>query len=127
MVSDVYDRILDEIGEEALTKLRSLFANEEDFQVSVITPAVISGFHTGPDRIAEAFRNYTNSVQLNDMPVGKDLFLAVVTYAEISNEGLLSGFQTESRDYVAKVYAAATVLEEMYRKPDTPDMQLAQN
>jgi len=127
MVSDVYDRVLDKIGVDALQTLRSRFATEDDFLTSIITPAVISGFHTGPDRIAEAARRYVQSVQLNDMPAGKDLFLAIATYGAASSEGLLDGFKTESREYVTKVYAAANVLQEKYYQSDNQATLLAQN
>jgi hypothetical protein len=100
---------------------------EDDFLTSIITPAVISGFHTGPDRIAQAARRYVQSVQLNDMPPGKDLFLAIASYGSASSEGLLDGFKTESREYVTKVYAAANVLQEKYYQSDNQATLLAQN
>lgn len=127
MISDVYDRVLDKIGEDVLAKLRSLFENEEAFLESLIVPATISGFHTGPDRIAEAVRRYTDSVQIADMPAGKDLFLAIAKYGSLSNEGLLSGFKEESQEYVTQVYAIASVLAEQYQQPDDQASQLAQN
>lgn len=126
MISDVYDRVLDKIGEDALAKLRSLFSTEEAFLESVIIPATISGFHTGPDRIAEAVRSYTDSVQIDDMPVGKDLFLAIATHGALSNEGLLSGFREESMEYVTQVYALADVLEEKFSQKER-GTRLAQN
>lgn len=127
MISDVYDRILDKIGQTALETFRSLFTNEDDFLKHVITPAVISGFHTGPDRIAQAAREYAQSVQPNDMPAGKDVFLEIATYGLQSNKGLLEGFKKESREYVSKVYAVASVLEEKYIQPNNQTVQLAQN
>lgn len=126
MVSDVYDRVLDKIGVDALAKLRSLFETEEAFLESLIIPATISGFHTGPDRIAEAVRRYTDSVQIDDMPAGKDLFLAIATYGALSNEGLLSGFKEESKEYVTQVYAIADVLEEKFSQTQS-NTRLAQN
>jgi len=127
MVSDVYDRILDKIGADELRTLRSLYATEDEFLTNLITPAVISGFHTGPDRIAAAAKGYVQSVQKADMPTGKDLFLAIATYGVQASEDLLGGFKKESREYVTKVYAAAEVLEEKYPPAFTPGVQLAQN
>lgn len=118
-ISDMYDRVLDKIGDDILTKLQSLFPNEETFLLDVITPLTISGYNTGPDRAAAAARLYVESIQLNDMPVGKDLFMAIANFAEASEEGLLSGYKQESREYVTRVYAAANVLKSKYPAPSS--------
>jgi len=127
-ISDMYDRVLDIMGDEAVENFRSLFPNEETFLIDLVTPMAIGGYNTGPDRIAYAAKKYNESIQLNDMPAGKDLFIAIANYAELSDEGLLSGYKHESREYVTRVYAAAQVLAEKYPlKELTEDRRIAQH
>lgn len=110
-ISDMYDRVLDKIGDEALDKLRSIFPAENEFLIDFITPLTIGAYNAGPDRVAEAVRLYVESVQVDDMKPGKDLFLAIAEFANRSTGGkYLSGYGKEAREYVSRVYANATVL-----------------
>lgn len=115
-VSDMYDRVLDKVGESALDVYRNLFPDEETFLVELVVPLTISGYNAGPDRIAFAAKRFAESVQVNDMPTGKDLFIAIVNYAEQSNEGLLDGYGPEAREYVTRVYANAQIVAEVQQQ-----------
>lgn len=123
-LSDMYDRVLDKIGEDSLSKLRGVFPDEESFLIDLIVPLTINSYNAGPDRVAEAVRMFVESVQLADMKPGMDLFLAIADFAEQSSGGeYLSGYSEHAREYTPRVYANAQVLGS--QKED--EMQVARN
>tara|TARA_B100000508_G_scaffold120901_1_gene102272 strand:+ start:4766 stop:6187 length:1422 start_codon:yes stop_codon:yes gene_type:complete len=115
-VSDMYDRLFDKIGLNATDVLQQQFPDEESFLVDLIVPLVISSYNAGPDRVAEAAKKYIEQGASEDTPTGKDLFIAIVNFAEESSEGLLGDYDEDSREYVPRVYGNSAMLEEKYRK-----------
>ena len=121
VISDMYDSVQDRIGEQKLDALRSKFPSEEAFQVELIVPLTINAYNAGPARVAEVVQKYLDSVQMDDMPEGKDLFLAIATFGELAKDEThagkyLDGYSTEAKEYVSEVIATADAQKEFREK-----------
>lgn len=114
LMSGMYTKVQDLIGEDTLNIFREKFNTEEDFQKDFLCPVTINSYNAGEARVADAVNHFAKNFSREQIPSGKDLYLAVADHASKSNESdLLRGYKRHSREYVTKVYANADVLEEM--------------
>jgi hypothetical protein len=114
LISGMYFRLQELIGEDILRILREQYNSEEDFQKDFLVPATINSYNAGEFRVADGVKSFVRRYSLRELPSGKDLYLAVADHARKSNESeLLSRYGNDSREYVTKVYANADVMEEM--------------
>lgn len=119
--SDLYDQVRVNIGAGGMRFLERFIGDEESLQKDVIVPLMINSYNAGAARVAEAVRLYIESTPVNDMPKGKDLFVAIADFAraaKVANRGrYLTAYGDDAREYVLRVYAQAEVLNVM-KKPD---------
>lgn len=109
-ISDLYEQIQGYVGEEKLDLLRSLAGSEDSFQKDIMVPLIINSYNAGAKRMSEAVIAYLENTPVDSIPEGKDIYSAIVDYAEISEEGLLKEFGDQSSQYTKKVYALAEEL-----------------
>ncbi len=112
--SDLYKQVRANIGAEGMRFLERFFGDEEALQKDLIVPLMINSYNAGAARVAEAVRLYVENTPVNDMPKGKDLFIAIADFAraaKIANRGrYLTAYGDDAREYVPRVYAQAEVL-----------------
>ena len=127
-LSDMYDRLLDKIGESALSKLRAVFPDEDSFLIDLIVPCTINSYNAGPDRVAEGVRLFVESNNLDELKPGKDLFITIADFVEQSEDGqYLDGYKEHAREYTSRVYANASVLGGSGLRRENEDLLVAQN
>ncbi|MFW6209902.1 MAG: lytic transglycosylase domain-containing protein [Patescibacteria group bacterium] len=116
---DFYFVILDAIGDDAVAELRSQYASEEAFVRELAVRLAIDGFHAGPARTAEVVRTYLEVTPVAERPAGSGLYAAIAAFGEAADDKTyagkwLDGYGSYSASYVAKVTAAANVLNRTY-------------
>lgn len=110
------------IEEDAFSGLKDRFEGEDSFYLDLLTPLIISSYNAGSARVGEAARLYYMDEQArlargeivdDQLPRGKELFLAIVDFAKASKDASLVKYGDESREYVLQVYAKAEALTEV--------------
>lgn len=114
ILSDMYDRVLDKIDANAQKIIRSQFASEREYQLEFVTRVTVAAYNNGPDRIAAVINRFVESVQVADMAPDADLFMAVTEFGRRADGELLSGYKTDSAEYVERVEAGAFFLADKY-------------
>jgi len=109
--SDIYRQLMVRIDESKIERLRSKFATEEDFLVTLIVPLMINSYHSGTGRMVEAVESYVDVTSNEEMSEGHDLYLAIADFAHVSDEGYLEDYRDASRAYTSGVYAFAEKLK----------------
>ncbi len=111
--SDLYGEVLHHVGEETLQKVRPLFADDAAFQKDFIVPLMINSYNAGSARVGEAARLFIATRSIEELPTGKELFLAMAKFAESSEDGeYLDAYGQHAREYVTRIYAQAEVLRD---------------
>lgn len=99
-------------GDEAMSVLRSKFGDDSSFQEDFEVPMLLNAYNAGAATMGEAAKVYVENVPVEDMPTGKDLFVAVADFAADYNGGkYVKNYRSEAREYVTRIYANADVLE----------------
>lgn len=112
-ISDLYKQLNHHLGRETMGFLQAHYPDDESFQRDLLVPLLINSYNVGTSRMAEAVNLYLEQTSLEDMPKGKDLFIAIANFAEMSNDGkYLDRYNVESREYVPKVYALLEAFEQ---------------
>ncbi|MCA9357946.1 lytic transglycosylase domain-containing protein [Candidatus Kaiserbacteria bacterium] len=108
--SDLYREVLVNVGTEAIRFLEMKFGSRELLERQLIVPLMVNSYNAGSSRVADAVKEYIRSTEVEDMPDGQDLFLAIADFAVASKRGRLGGYGKHAREYVPRIYAQAEVL-----------------
>jgi hypothetical protein len=110
LMSDMYSQLMHYCDDEALLQARDSFSNQSDFLKHFITPLIINSYNSGARRLATAVNRFFVPERDLDGLVGKDVYLAMADFAQAEDEGLLSSYKTDAREYVSRAYALSRVL-----------------
>ena len=73
---------------------------------------MINSYNAGDSCVAEGVRMYMEGKDVDELPNGKDLFLAIAEFSRQADGGrYISRYGTEAREYVPKIWAQAAVLQ----------------
>lgn len=111
-LSDLYDEVQRAIGPTAMRFLERKFGGKDALDVELMVPLMLTSYNAGSSRVAEAVVGYIRNADIDSMPDGKDLFVAIADYGVKSKRGRLGGYGKHSREYVTRIYAQAEVLQE---------------
>ena len=107
--SDLYRRVQIHAGEEAMRKLLATL-DEETIQKDILVPLTINAYNAGAGLIGEAVKRYVETHTIDRKLSGKDIFLAVADFAQQNEEGVLSRYANEAREYVPRIYANSNLI-----------------
>ncbi len=115
-ISDLYKRLpghINKYDKDLTEKLKARFPDEESFQRDLMIPLVINSYNAGDSCVAEGVRLYMEEKRIEDLPEGKDLFLTIAEFSKQAenDDGYISRYGTEARQYVPRIYAQAAVLQ----------------
>ena len=107
--SDLYRRVQIHAGEAAMRKLLSTL-DEETIQKDILVPLTINAYNAGAGLIGEAVKRYVETHTIDRKLSGKDIFLAIADFAQQNEEGVLSRYANEAREYVPRIYANTNLI-----------------
>lgn len=92
--------------------MRKLLAtlDEETIQKDILVPLTINAYNAGAGLIGEAVKRYVETHTIDRKLSGKDIFLAVADFAQQNEEGVLSRYANEAREYVPRIYANSNLI-----------------
>lgn len=109
-ISDLYQQITDLLGKDVLFVLQQQYVDESEFQRKLLVPLMLNSYNAGSSRVAEATRLFIETVDLEEVPAGDDLFIAIADFAKQSSVGkYLKEYKNDSREYVPRIYAQAEI------------------
>jgi hypothetical protein len=111
LVSDNYHYILHFAGEDVIETLRSKFDSEDKFIEALMTPLMVNAYNAGGPMIGRALNKFVESVPVEEMKSGRDLFVQFTDFAKDN----VDGFKEEQDEYVPKVYAFNDKLDNFNR------------
>lgn len=110
-LSTIYRQVQHHAGEKAMEILKKLH-DKETLARDVLAPLAINSYNAGASRVGEAVEKYFSVPEnIAKKLIGKDLFLDIAEFARKSEDGLLSSYGDDAREYVTRIYANAIVLE----------------
>ena len=115
LVSDNYHYIT-HFGGEALSGLQSQFNSAEEFQRDFIVPLMINAYNAGGPLMGQLVAAFAAEIPVEERTTGKDLFLQFADWAKENNEGVFEMYGEHAREYTARVYANAQMLEQKYHE-----------
>jgi hypothetical protein len=113
-LSRMYFRMQDKAGKHAMQQLRAIHGGDEEvLQTEVLVPLTLNSYNAGPDRVGEAVSRYFELPENRAKRLtGRDLFLDIANFAQESEDGLLDRYGEHAREYVPRIYAKASVLNQ---------------
>jgi hypothetical protein len=110
LMSNIYGELMQHCDEHALLKVRDAFSSQSDFLKHFIVPLMINSYNSGSSRLAAAVNQFFVPERDISGLVGKELFLAMVDFAQETETGILSRYRSDAREYVSRAYALSRVL-----------------
>ncbi|MCA9361893.1 hypothetical protein KC906_00820 [Candidatus Kaiserbacteria bacterium] len=111
LVSDNYHYILHFAGKEAIDTLRSRFTSEESFLEELMAPLMVNAYNAGGPLIGKMLKRFVDEVSVENMKTGRELFLQIADFAAAGDDDLLDGYNTEQREYVSRIHAFQSKLD----------------
>jgi hypothetical protein len=108
--SDLYREVQINIGQEEIHFLEKKFNDRDTLERQLIVPLMVNSYNAGSSRVAEAVKEYIRNTDVEQMPEGEDLFLAIADYAMKNKQGRLGRYGKDAREYVPRIYAQAEML-----------------
>lgn len=110
-ISDLHRQLCHHVGTDNLQKLRRQFSTKEDYQKDLLVPLIINSYNAGAACVAEGVSLYLEHMKGKELPIGKDLFIAIADFAAETKGGkYVSNYGKHAREYVPRIYAQAKAL-----------------
>ncbi len=91
----------------------------EEFEKEFLPRLLVNAYNVGPAGMAGVVREYFEVEEHRDSELhGEALFFDIIEWAHKQDKGAAASFGDDARNYVIKIYAAATLLEQRKEEND---------